>query len=450
MPSGPSPRRRPLIALAAAVAAFAAVGAACNDSTSVTVASVERGDVTEVVDAPASVQPRAVVTVGAAADGTLTTLSVASGQHVKAGQVLGVISSPAANARLKQAKDALKASSRAGFRASGVSLSGVASQTDAAAASAFAQAQAAIDQLPPGPLRDHLQATLKASQAQYERASANARSIIKAVNRGLASAASAVNALGAAGRAQAQAAYDLAKSTVDALTLRAPIAGTVQLGGASSTASSADSQLTELLAAAGGGLSGAAQASNSSPSDGLQPVAGTPITAGTPVVTVVDVSTLSLLAEVDETDIFLVQPGITASVELDAAPGARYSATVKTVDVLPTASSRGGVSYRVRLELGPGQATDGTAAPTPRPGMSAVAHLAVRQASGVVTVPAAAIVSNAGRDAVWRVVSGRAELVAVELGIQGADVVEVRSGLVAGDRIVVAGTDQVKAGQELS
>ena len=63
--------------------------------------------------------------------------------------------------------------------------------------------------------------------------------------------------------------------------------------------------------------------------------------------TEVDTSALSLAADVDETDSLLVAPGVTASVELDAAPGARYDAKVESVDVLPSQSARGGVSYRV-------------------------------------------------------------------------------------------------------
>ncbi len=37
--------------------------------------------------------------------------------------------------------------------------------------------------------------------------------------------------------------------------------------------------------------------------------------------TIVDVSSLSLAADVDETDVFLVKPGVKADAELDAVPG---------------------------------------------------------------------------------------------------------------------------------
>jgi HlyD family secretion protein len=121
---------------------------------------------------------------------------------------------------------------------------------------------------------------------------------------------------------------------------------------------------------------------------------------------------------------------------------------VRSVDVLPTSSARGGVAYRVRLALGTGEYADGRDAPAPRPGMSAVVHLQVRQADGAVAVPAAAVFSADGRDAVWVVRGGRAERVDVTVGVQGADLVQIVSGVEAGQRLVVRGTDLVKSGQE--
>jgi hypothetical protein len=266
-----------------------------------------------------------------------------------------------------------------------------------------------------------------------------------------------MSALTAAQRIQAEQAYDLAKTTVDALTLRAPIAGVVQLGGSAGNGAAAGS-LTDLLESLPAGAAGAAAEAgtgglgNGTPTlpgvDGAVPLGGL-VTAGTPVLTVVDTAELGLLAEVDETDVLLVKPGVPASVELDAATGARYEATVRSVDVLPTPSARGGVSYRVRLSLGLGSYPDDRAAPVPRPGMSAVAHLTVREAADAVTVPAAAVFSADGRDAVWVVRDGRAQRVPVTVGVQGQDLVQIVSGLDDGQSVVVRGTDQVSPGQQV-
>ncbi|MEV6494933.1 efflux transporter periplasmic adaptor subunit, partial [Actinoplanes sp. NPDC051633] len=88
-------------------------------------------------------------------------------------------------------------------------------------------------------------------------------------------------------------------------------------------------------------------------------------------------------------------------------------------------------------------------APTPRPGMSAVVRLRVREADDAVTVPASAVVDSGGQDAVWAVRGGKAERVPVTLGVQGEDVVQVTAGLQDGQRIVVSGADRVTPGQEL-
>jgi HlyD family secretion protein len=144
-----------------------------------------------------------------------------------------------------------------------------------------------------------------------------------------------------------------------------------------------------------------------------------------------------------------VTPGITATVELDAAPGARYEATVRSVDLLPSASAQGGVSYRARMALGAGTFADGRAAPAPRPGVSAVSHLQVRSADDVVVVPAASVFNADGRDQVWVVRNGKAERMAVTVGVAGTDLVQITSGVSEGDRVVVRGADQVRAGQKL-
>jgi hypothetical protein len=345
-------------------------------------------------------------------------------------------------------------------------MSGAQRRTDQAAAGAFTTARDAANKIADPGVRAALLAQVDAAERSYQEAAASARALISSVQRGLAGVGQATSALTAAQRVQARAAYDLAKSTVDALTLTAPIGGVVQLGGPSGGATSAGS-LSDLIAGAAGGAGGDAAAAGAAaaaggaaggppgggtPSgpgiDGTVPLGGR-VSAGTVIATVVDTSELGLVADVDETDILLVAPGIPASIELDAAPGASYKGTVRSVDVLPGQSARGGVSYRVRLSLDAGTYTDGRAAPTPRPGMSAVAHLNVRSARDALTVPAAAVFSAGGHDAVWVVRDGKAVQVPVTVGVSGQDLVQVVSGLNSGDRIVVRGTDKVRAGQQL-
>lgn len=442
--------------LVAVLTLFSLTGASCTDEQAdIGLGSAGRGDVVEVVDAPATVTARAAATLTAAADGTLATLAVRPGDAVEAGQVLAVVDSPSAQQRLRSAEEALDALKGAGGGGGGVkNLSATQKKTDDAAATAFTEARKAAQVIADSGVRAGLLAQIDFAEKSYQEASASARAVITAVQRGLASVTKAMAALTAAQRSQAQAAYDLAKSTVDALTLRAPVGGVVQLGGTS--AASAPS-ITDLIGAATGGqapaaAAGAAGGAGAGAGPGVDPAVpvGGRVTAGTAILTVVDVSQLGLMAEIDETDVLLIQPGVAARVDLDAAPGAAYEATVTSADVLPSTSARGGVSYRSRLTLSKGTFPDGRPAPVPRPGMNAVAHLQVRQIRDAVTVPAAAVFNVAGKDVVWLVRDGKAVQAPVSVGVSGQDRVQVLSGVADGDRVVVRGTDKVKQGMDLS
>ncbi|MFF0229011.1 efflux RND transporter periplasmic adaptor subunit [Micromonospora sp. NPDC005254] len=446
-------RPRLLIALTAVAVLTATTAASCgDDQPPVALASAARNPVSEVIDAPATVTARAAATLTAPADGTLASLRVQPGQRVKRGQVLAVVASPSAQARLRQAKEALDAAKRAGRGVSTGNLSSSRRGTDKAAEEAFDAAREAAEKIADPQLRDALLTQVTSAQRQYAAAARSADAAVRAVQRGISGLNSAVGSLSAAQRLQAQQAYDLAKATVDALTLRAPVAGVVQPGG-TRAGSGANGGLAGLLEQAGGaGLdpSALAPAQGGPPAGVDDAVAvGGQVTAGTPLLTVVDTGQLGLLAEVDETDVLLVKAGVGATVELDAVTGASYDATVRSVDVLPTSSAQGGVTYRVRLTLGPGKLAEDAPAPTPRPGMNAIVHLRVREAADAVTVPASAVFSADGRDAVWVVRDGKADRAPVTVGVQGSDLVQILNGVQAGDRVVVRGTDQVRDGQEV-
>nr|WP_296075271.1 HlyD family efflux transporter periplasmic adaptor subunit [uncultured Actinoplanes sp.] len=437
----------------AAVLALSLTAASCGDKpTGISTAEVGRGTVDEIVEAPGSVTARAAATVSAPSAGTLAEMRVEAGQQVGKGQVLAVIDAPELEARRDSAERAVDQASSAGVPVGGTAgFAAVRRQTDQQAAKAFTDARTAAAKITDPVLRDALLKQVDAARGQYAVASSAAAEALRSVQRGVSSLGAAVSSLSAAQRLQAQQAFELADAAVEALTLRAPVSGVVQLGGPGTAATPS---LTDLIGSATGGAAGA-PAGGSSGGSGLPGVdtavpRGAFVAAGTPILTVVDVTSLGLTAEVDETDVLLVKPGVAATVELDAATGSTYPARVRAVDLLPTTSARGGVSYKVRLSLGRGQNADGGTAPTPRPGMSAVVRLRVRQASDAVTVPASAIVSADGRDTVWAVRDGRYERVPVTLGVQGEDVVQVTSGLRPGQRIAVGGTDRISPGDKTS
>ena len=415
-------------------------------------ATVGTSTVVEVVEAPATVTANATATVSAPATGTVRQLRVRDGQRVRAGRVLLVVSSPETVRALSQAQQAA-AAVQGGVSLGGVDVSAGQSQADRAATTAFRAARRAAQQIPDPTLRRQSLAQIDQAEAQYQAARAQVQATVTQINSGVANLEQALGALTQAQRTQVALAVQAANSAVDALTVRAPIAGTVVFGPAAGGGSSSD--LGGLVEQLPGSLAGQAQsllgggtsATGGSTSGRLTP--GSPVSSGDPLLTVTDVSALSLTAEVDETDVLLVRKGVRADVELDAVPGATYRAVVRNVDLNPTTSGRGGVGYITRLDLFEGRLPDGSVAPRPRPGMSAVARLRVLTARDAVAVPAAAVFRDGDQDAVWLVVGGVARKQPVTLGAQGVDEIQVASGLSVGDQIVVKGADQVSDGQQI-
>jgi RND family efflux transporter MFP subunit len=257
-----------------------------------------------------------------------------------------------------------------------------------------------------------------------------------------------MSSLRAASVAQTKTAVKAAETTVKGLVIKAPFDGVVTLGGASGGGGAADlgALAAQLPASVAGQMGGAAPTGRS----GGTIAKGVPVAAGDTIATVTDVSKLTLSADVDETDVLLVERGTRAEVEFDAVPGATYTAEVTGVGVTPKEGATGGVSYPVRLSLGKGTFDDGARAPKPKPGMSAVVRLTVRDSPDAVAVPASAIVSSGKDSVVWAVRNGKAERQVVKLGAQGDAEVEILSGLTVGERVVVKGADTVRAGQPLS
>jgi HlyD family secretion protein len=454
-----------VLPLVLAVGVLSACGA--KQAPDVGLGQVSKATVTEVVEAPATIAARASAGVVAPAAGSVAELKVKDGQRVAKGQVLLVIDSPAARKQLDAARAADAQLAGAGSASMPrLDLSGL-KQSDVAATNAFRDARTAASAISDPDLRAKALAQLASAEADYRAAQSQARHLADQVNSGLASLGQLTASLSQAQRAQTRAAVTAAQSSVDALTVRSPIAGTVVLGGGTSAAGSSAGagdlgsvigQLSggaggagggSLAALAGGGATGSGAASGSAVTATVE--AGTPVSAGAPLLTVTDVSTLGLAASVDETDVLLVTPGIAADVELDAVPGAVYAATVRSVDLQPTASARGGVSYAVRLTLGAGRTEAGAVAPAPRPGMSAVARLKVRTATDTVSLPAAAVFRDGNRDAVWLVsADGTAHRRQVQLGAQGDAVVQVTGGVDLGQQVVVRGADRVTEGQQVA
>ncbi len=414
------------------------------------VSAVQRGEVREVVEAPAVVAAKASATLTSPSAGRVGKLLVRDGATVKQGQTLMVISSPTAQSRLKQAKaaDAKAANGQAPVPAT--DLTGFLAGNDAAANQAFDTAQQAIDLIPDPTAKAAAQTRLAQSKASYASSRYQAQQAIQSLDDGIGGLQKALSTLAQAQRTQTQAAVVLAQESIAALTVKAPVAGIVQLGGpAAAPGNDLSSQLSQLPASVQGQaaqlLGGGSGGSTASTTISL----GTPVTAGSTLATVTDGSVLTLTADVDETDVLLVRRGVAATVGLDAVPDATYTATVQSVGLTPTTSAEGGVTYRVRLSLRSGVNPDKSAAAKPRPGMSAVVDMLVRDAKNALTVPASAVIHDGARNFVWADDNGVARKTYVTLGAQGDSLLQVLTGLTEGQRIVSQNAEDLTEGQKL-
>ncbi|MFI6502280.1 efflux RND transporter periplasmic adaptor subunit [Nonomuraea typhae] len=432
-------------------------GCAADVPPAVQLAEVRRAPVTEVVEAPATIGARATAALRAPAQGTIAKLYVGDGEPVKKGQILAKIRSPQAEDQLTQAKKAARPARMPSIGVPRIQLAAFdTSALDRKVLTHFAQARREARKIREPRLRKQVLDAVDLARTQY-RAQTKAlagitaqlgRTVSQVLSQTTSGLSASMSSLQAASLTQAKAAVKVAKGTVDALTIKAPFSGVITLGRASGSGSGGSAALGGLLSQIPGG--GAALPAAPS-TGGTTVAAGVPVSAGDTIVTVTDISELTLSADIDETDVLLVKPGAKAEVELDAVPGAAYTAKVAGIGVTPLQSSTGGVSYPVRLTLGPGTFDDSTAAPAPKPGMSAVARLIVRESPAAVSVPASAIVTSGRESVVWAAAAdGAAQRRVVKLGAQGEAVVEVLSGLTVGERVVVKGADSVRQGQQLS
>ncbi len=443
--------RRPAVLAGLAATVILLTACSGDEAPVVETAAVGRATVVEVVEAPATVVARSTATVTAAASGTVASIEVADGEAVDGGEVLLILKSRSAQKALRQAEQAdSEAAQSASVSLPRTNLSASQRQADAAAAAAFSTARQAAEAIPDPTAKAQALAQIAQSEAAYATARAQGKQATANLNAGVAALERSLASLARTQRQQTKLALAAAQSTVDALVVRAPVPGIVSLG---ATPGAAGSDLSSLVGSLPESVQGTASSLLGGSGGGASTTGtltvGAPVSAGSTIATITDISTLSVTASVDETDVLLVEPGVKAEIELDAVPDADYVGTVTSVDLQPTASSRGGVSYVVRLSLDGGTAADGTPAPTPRPGMSAVARLQVREATAVVAVPAAAVFRDGQGEAVWVVDNGIVERRAVTLGAQGVDTLEVTSGVGEGEIVVVRGADQVRAGQSL-
>jgi len=443
----------PVAGLAAGALALAACGS--GPDTRFAAEPARTADVVERVSAPGSVQAAAQSDLHAPAAAKLADLRVRDGQRVRRGQVVAQLSSTQVDSSIRQAQAAVDSASALDGLVPSVPVASalaaieqVQQQLSTTSEALLRALRSTLAALPPTQ-RAQVKARLDKAEQQVatsqRRATQAAELAVAAVDQQTAALRGALNAATAAQRGQAQLALDLAMEQKAALTLRAPISGTLQLGRASSGGPATSlPDLSQLPESAQQAVQGLTSGSGGQSGGGPPLRVGDQLAAGQTVATVYDLSDLQVATEVDETDIALVKVGQPADVQLDAFPGAGFSGKVRRIAVAPSSSqsAAGGVSYEVDLVLAAG------GGPVPRVGMTATADIQVRQARDSLSVPGSALIGrDRGQQAVFVIEGDKVHLRDVRVSVDGDDRAAIAAGLRAGERVVSRGAERLHDGE---
>jgi membrane fusion protein (multidrug efflux system) len=162
---------------------------------------------------------------------------------------------------------------------------------------------------------------------------------------------------------------------------------------------------------------------------------GSLVSPGTVITTLDDTKIIKLDFSVPETFIAIVKEGLPLSARSVAFPNREFKGTIVSIDSRLDPTTR---AITVRAEI---PNADGVL----KPGMFMNVRLQEERGQ-VLTIPEQALVPEEGRQYVFLVSNERAKKREVSIGRRKPGKVEIISGLVAGDEIVVEGTQKVRDG----
>ncbi|HXH06708.1 MAG TPA: HlyD family efflux transporter periplasmic adaptor subunit [Vicinamibacterales bacterium] len=156
--------------------------------------------------------------------------------------------------------------------------------------------------------------------------------------------------------------------------------------------------------------------------------------AGAAIVELPELSSMHLLARLDEIDRARVGIGQRALVRVDALPDRELAARVAEISLLTKVDFSGGwppsANFDIKLAI---DQPDSRL----RPGMSATARIVLDRRSNALLVPARAVFSVEGQPTVYRLAGTRFEPRRVDLAARNREHALVRRGLEVGDRVAL-------------
>ncbi len=169
---------------------------------------------------------------------------------------------------------------------------------------------------------------------------------------------------------------------------------------------------------------------------------GKMLSPGMNIATIVDDSRLKLCAGVSEEDLASIRPGDTVEISCEAVHGSVITGKVRHIDLKADPATR---TFKVEIEF-PNDRTRPL-----RSGKFVRAVINTSSRDRALIIPAGALVESSGsRYSAFIVKGSRAFIREIIIGARADSVVEVTSGLTAGDTVVTFGQQKLGDGSEVS
>ena len=163
-----------------------------------------------------------------------------------------------------------------------------------------------------------------------------------------------------------------------------------------------------------------------------------------PLMSIIDDSGFSLESDISETDLDKVRIGQNVDLTVDAIPGAKFRGTITRIN---PAASMGTRTYTIKITLE--HSGDPAQYAQLKSGLFCRGNIIVQSRNNTVVIPKDAVQKTKGENVVYITKDKKAIMRKVELGINGADNVEIVSGLSFGDHLVIEGAAGLKDGDKV-
>jgi multidrug efflux pump subunit AcrA (membrane-fusion protein) len=153
---------------------------------------------------------------------------------------------------------------------------------------------------------------------------------------------------------------------------------------------------------------------------------------GASIIELPDLSSVHMLARLDETDRSRLQAGQDATIRIESVPGREFKARIEAISMLARIDYNSTWPPPKNFDL---DLLLLEVDPRIRPGMTSVARIATERIPDVVLVPAEAIFQQGGHSVVYRLDGYDFEEVRVQVGRRGKEQGVVAAGVQPGDRV---------------